>query len=187
MSQTERAVYALATFVEQARDAKAQSLDFPEEVIDAIATFGDTFSETTAKRVIALLVEAADYARLSGFNTPGSNSADAESLRIQTRIVELLGDVRVAPDAAVPWITKVLERNVVVRDEAIDEDDRKPNLREDAEDRLVVAALNSIARYRAAAAPALDVVDSAREHREREARVLAGDVGDAIRYWAEAS
>jgi hypothetical protein len=187
MSQTERAVHALATFVERARDAQAQSLDFPEEAIDAIAMFGDTFSEAAARRVITLLTEAADYARLSGFHTPDSDDSDAEALRIQLRIVELLGDVRVAPDAAVPWITKVLERHVVVPDDEADDEQRIINPQEDAEDRLVIAALNAIARYRAAAAPALDIVDTAREHREREARVLARDVGDAIRYWAEAS
>ncbi len=186
MSQTERAVHALATFVDQAREAQAQKLHFPEEAIDAIATFGDTFSESAARRVITLLTEAADFARLSGFRTPNAESPESEALRIQTRIVELLGEVRVAPDAAVPWITRILERYVEVPEEDAEES-TKADPRRDAEDRLVVAALNSIARYRAAAAPALEVVDIAREHREREARVLAKDVGDAIRYWADAS
>lgn len=188
MSQTERAVYSLATFVERAREAQAQELDFPEGVIDALINDAEAFSETTARRVIILLTEAADYARLSGFKTPGSDDPEMEALRLQQRIVELLEDLRVAPEVAVPWLTKILERNVVAREEGDDQDESKvPDPLVAAEDRLVVATLQSISRYRAAAAPALEIIDAAREHREREARVLAGDVGDAIRYWADAS
>lgn len=188
MAQTERAVHKLATFVDKAREAQAQDLDFPEGAIDEIVDNADTYSESAARRVITLLTEAADYARLSGFKTPDSNDSGLEGLRLQLRIVELLETVRAAPEVAVPWLTKILERHVVVPEEVEKVDEKKPaDLVAAAEDRLVVATLQSISRYRAAAAPALDIIDTAREHREREARVLAGDVGDAIRYWSSAS
>lgn len=194
MSETERAVHTLATFVDRARQAQAQALDFPESAIDAVLDDAESFSESAARRVLTLLTEAADYARLSGFRTPGSENPDLEGMRLQLRIVELLENVRVAPDVAVPWLTKILERHVVER-EGVREGEGEGSPRAagksteltDAEDQLVVAALQSISRYRAAAAPALGVIDAAREHRDREARVLAGDVGDAIRYWSEAS
>lgn len=186
MSQTERAVHSLATFVEKAREARAKNLDFPEDAIDAIAEETESFSESAARRVLELLTEAADYAHLAGFQTPDSDDGESEGLRIQHRIVGLLEEVRVAPDVAVPWLTRVLERYIDIPDEDEEPSAVPPTDVEDAEDRLVVAALQAISRYRAAAAPALDVIDSARQHREREARVLAGDVGDAIRYWADA-
>jgi len=144
--------------------------------------------EGLAIKAVNALVHSSSVIARHDFDVESSIDYAAKDLLSVVRAVEAIGELRVSHEVAVPFMVELLEQHTydtyeagANADEGSKQFKRNTEL-EDAQDEVAEACIESIAKYRKNAAPAMDALKAAFEHRSPDVRSIAKDVHAAILY-----
>lgn len=144
--------------------------------------------ESLATKAVNALVHSSKVIARHDFDVESSIDYAAKDLLSVVRAVEAIGQLRVSHQVAVPFLVELLEMHTYDTYEAGTNADegskqfKRNNLIEDAQDEIAQACIESVAKYRKDAAPAMDALKAAFEHRSPDVRRVAKDVHAAVLY-----
>lgn len=183
------AISTLEDYADEATGTYPVAEPYPREAAETLGKEREKpIPEGLATKAVNALVRSADVIAKHEFDVESSIDYAAKDLLSVVRAVEAIARLRASHEIAIPFMVELLEHHTYETyeaganaDEGSKEFKRNTEL-EDAQDEVAEACIESIAKYRKDAAPAMDALEAAFEHRSPDVRSIAKDVHAAILY-----